>query len=159
MKRSPMPPSTKPMKRSTFKPKDKKADKDSVVKTLARHGRLTERHLDMRHTRSGLKSKGPVMTPIRKAARGQDCTLRIPGVCNWNPETTVLCHSPYLESGRGMGLKAPDEEACFGCSSCHDMLDRRTPWSSWMTPFKMDGFFIKAMNATHVILKAKGLIP
>lgn len=159
MKRAAIKPGTKPMKQSGFKPKDKKADKNSVVNTLSRHGRLTERHLDMRHTRSGLKSKGPVMTPIRKAARGEDCTLRIPGVCNWNPETTVLCHSPYLESGRGMGLKSSDQEAVFGCSSCHDLLDRRTPWPSWMTQFKMEGFFIKAMNATHVILKSKGLLP
>lgn len=99
------------------------------------------------------------MTPIRKAARGQDCTLRIPGVCNYNPETTVLCHSPYLSSGRGMGLKAPDEDACFGCSSCHDRLDRRAPWPSWMTEFKMEGAFIRARNATHEILKKKGLLP
>lgn len=108
--------------------------------------------------KSTMKSKGPRMTPIRKAARGQDCTLRIPGVCNFNPETTVLCHSPFLESGRGMGLKAPDTEACFGCCNCHDILDRRVPWPSWMTSFKLEGAFIGARNLTHEILRKKGLI-
>ena len=108
--------------------------------------------------RAKMKSKGPKMTPIRKAAKGQDCTLRIPGVCNWDPETTVLCHSPFLESGRGMGLKAPDTEACFGCCNCHDVLDRRVPWPSWMTPFKLEGAFIGARNLTHEVLRKKGLL-
>lgn len=141
MKRTAMKPSTKPMARSQgFKPKTASASKAPAP-------------------RQPMKSKGPRMTPIRKAARGQDCTLRIPGVCNYNPETTVLCHSPYLSSGRGMGLKAPDEDACFGCSACHDRLDRRQPWPSWMTEFKMEGAFIRARNATHIILKTLGLIP
>lgn len=133
MKRTAMNPSTKPMARTAFK-----------LKPVAE--------------RKPMKSSGPKMMPIRKAARGQDCTLRIPGVCNWNPETTVLCHSPFLESGRGMGLKAPDEEACFGCSACHDVLDRRVPGPSWLTPFKLEGAFIRAKNLTHEILKKKGLI-
>ncbi len=139
MKRTAMKPSTKPMNRGTgFKPK-------ATSKAPA--------------PRQPMKSKGPKMTPIRKAARGQDCTLRIPGVCNYNQETTVLCHSPYLSSGRGMGLKAPDTEACFGCEACHSVLDRRTRWPSWMTEFKMEGAFIGARNATHVILKKMGLLP
>lgn len=108
--------------------------------------------------RAKMKSRGPKMTPIRKAARGQDCTLRIPGICNYNTETTVLCHSNYLSDGKGLGLKAPDTEACFGCSACHDVLDRRAPWPSWMTEFKMEGAFIRARNATHIILKKMGLM-
>jgi hypothetical protein len=138
MKRSGFAPRTKPMPRAGLKPA-------ATAKAPA--------------TRPKMKSRGPKMTPIRKAAQGQDCTLRIPGVCNYNPETTVLCHSPYLSSGRGMGLKAPDTEACFGCSSCHDHLDKRVPWRSWMTDFLMEGAFIRARNATHEILKKKGLLP
>lgn len=29
---------------------------------------------------------------LRKTARGRECQLRVPGVCNFNPETTVLAH-------------------------------------------------------------------
>lgn len=59
---------------------------------------------------------------LRDSARGQECTLRIPGVCNFNPETTVLAH---LACGqKGMGLKSPDNMAVFACS-CHDLLDGR----------------------------------
>lgn len=64
---------------------------------------------------AGLKTKGPRSTPIRNAARGQDCTLRL-AVCNFDPDTTVLCHSNFLADGKGMGLKAPDTAAAFGCS-------------------------------------------
>ncbi|MBC7213069.1 MAG: DUF1364 family protein, partial [Pseudomonas sp.] len=29
-----------------------------------------------------------VSKKVRESARGQDCTVRIPGICNFNPETT-----------------------------------------------------------------------
>ncbi|HBS0984508.1 DUF1364 family protein, partial [Klebsiella pneumoniae] len=32
------------------------------------------------------------MANLRKAARGRECTVRIPGYCNGNPETSVLAH-------------------------------------------------------------------
>lgn len=60
---------------------------------------------------------------LRDSARGQECTLRIPGVCNFNPETTVLAHIACGQ--KGMGLKSPDNMAVFACSCCHDVLDGR----------------------------------
>lgn len=105
-----------------------------------------------------MKSKGPRMTPIRKAARGQDCTLQIPGVCNANPETVVLCHSNQLADGKGMGLKAPDTEGCFGCSACHDVLDGRKPRPEWMSYNMLLGAFEGAKQATQAILRRMGLM-
>lgn len=32
------------------------------------------------------------MTDLCKAARGRECQVRIPGVCNGNDETSVLAH-------------------------------------------------------------------
>lgn len=60
---------------------------------------------------------------IRKAAEGETCTFQIAGVCNYNNETTVLCHLPSETSGKG--LKSTDLCAAFGCSSCHDAIDDR----------------------------------
>ena len=60
-------------------------------------------------------------TDFRKLARGRDCQIRIPGVCNGNPETVVLCHLP----GAGMGRKSNDLFAAYGCSACHDLVDGR----------------------------------
>lgn len=63
------------------------------------------------------------MSKLRKSARGKHCTLRIPGVCNGNPETTVLCHIRL--PGTGIGRKPPDWQAVYGCSNCHDAFDGR----------------------------------
>jgi hypothetical protein len=106
-----------------------------------------------------LKSTRPKMTPIRRAARGQECTLQILGVCNGEPETVVLCHSNSLADGKGMGLKAPDTAACFGCSSCHDILDGRRPRPHGMTAENVDAYFRYAVERTHAILRSKGLMP
>lgn len=73
--------------------------------------------------RKPMKSSRSRMTPIRRSAKGQDCTLRIPGICNWNPETTVWCHSNESVDGKGMGIKARDVEGCYGCSACHAYYD------------------------------------
>lgn len=105
-----------------------------------------------------MKARGPKMTPIRRAARDQECTLRIPGVCNMDPATTVLCHSNLVSDGKGMGLKAPDSAACFGCSACHDVLDGRRPRPDWLTRDMLLGAFERARDATHEILKQKGIL-
>ena len=60
---------------------------------------------------------------IRNAAKGQDCTFRIPGACNYDIETTVLCHLP--DESKGMGRKSDDICSAFGCSGCHDAIDGR----------------------------------
>lgn len=103
------------------------------------------------------KSKGPKMTPIRRAARDQDCTLRLDG-CNHDSTTTVLCHSNFLADGKGMGLKAPDTAAAFGCSACHDMLDGRRPRPPGFSMLDLEGAFYVAMKRTHAILHRMGLM-
>jgi hypothetical protein len=105
-----------------------------------------------------LRTRGPKMTPIRRSARGESCTLLIPGICTGDTSTTVLCHSNRLEDGKGMGLKAPDTEACYGCSACHDVLDGRRPLPGWMTRAQLDHVFDRARKITQEKLKEKGLM-
>ena len=65
------------------------------------------------------------MTDLRKLAKDKPCLVRIPGVCNHNPETTVLAH--YSLTGiSGWRLKSPDWIGAWCCSSCHDEVDGRT---------------------------------
>ena len=59
------------------------------------------------------------MSKLRKSARGRECTVRIYGVCNHDPATTVLAHI----NGAGMGMKHNDLHGAFSCSSCHAWLD------------------------------------
>ncbi|MEE3636514.1 DUF1364 domain-containing protein [Pseudomonas sp. AL 58] len=62
---------------------------------------------------------------LSKAARGRECQVRIPGVCNGNPETTVLAH--YRMSGTcGVGMKPNDLQGAWACSACHDACDGRS---------------------------------
>lgn len=61
---------------------------------------------------------------LRKKAKGQECQIRLPGVCNFDPATTVLAH--YRIAGlSGMGIKPPDWLGAWACSACHDAVDRR----------------------------------
>ena len=59
---------------------------------------------------------------LRQLARGKECQIRIPGVCNHDPETTVLAHWRGLGLS-GIGKKAPDELAAWACSECHRFVD------------------------------------
>lgn len=58
---------------------------------------------------------------LRKYAMGKPCLIRVPGVCNHNPETTVLCHL----NGAGLAVKHHDLFGAWGCSNCHDAVDGR----------------------------------
>ena len=62
---------------------------------------------------------------LRKAARGRECQVRLVGVCNGDPATTVLAHYRLMGLS-GIGIKSPDIFGAFSCSSCHDAIDRRT---------------------------------
>lgn len=65
------------------------------------------------------------MPNLRKLARGQPCQVRLPGICNGNPDTTVLAH--YRLAGTcGIGIKPDDSQGAWACSACHDEIDRRT---------------------------------
>lgn len=57
-------------------------------------------------------------------ARGQNCNLQVPTICNRNPETTVAAHSNSAKHGKAGARKADDNYIVFGCSACHSWLDQ-----------------------------------
>lgn len=61
---------------------------------------------------------------LLQSARGQDCTVMIPGVCNGNSETVVAAHANWQEYGKGGALKAHDIFHARACSACHAELDQ-----------------------------------
>ncbi|WP_226941049.1 nuclease domain-containing protein [Janthinobacterium violaceinigrum] len=148
MKRSPMNPG-KPLAGSPFK-RTSPMPSTGMLSVQAFQRTAPKRKV-------GLKSKGPVSTAIRRSARGQDCTLRL-AVCNFDPDTTVLCHSNFLADGKGVGLKAPDTAAAFGCSACHDVLDGRRPRPADLSLAGLEAAFRAAVGATHEILRSMGLL-
>lgn len=153
MKRSAIKRSTAPMKSGGF---SRQAGR-SPVASIGILGLSSLQRKSTPKRKAGLKTKAPRSTPIRRAARGQDCTLRL-AVCNFDPDTTVLCHSNFLADGKGMGLKAPDTAAAFGCSACHDVLDGRRPRPADLSLTSLEAAFRAAVGITHEILRSMGLL-
>lgn len=59
---------------------------------------------------------------LTKLARGMVCQVRLPNICNHNPETTILAH--YRLAGiSGFGIKPPSLIGAWCCSSCHSYVD------------------------------------
>ena len=73
------------------------------------------------------------MSKITQSAKGKDCTIRIPGVCNGKSETVVHCHL----NGGGMAIKVNDVFGARGCSACHDVVDFRVKTEFSRTEIKL----------------------
>jgi hypothetical protein len=67
------------------------------------------------------------MKDLRTFARGKPCMVRLAGICNFNPETTVLAHIRRANVA-GMGQKPSNLCALFACSACHDVIDGRADY-------------------------------
>jgi len=91
---------------------------------------------------------------LRESARDRGCTLRLPGHCNGNPETSVLCHLPF--GGTGMGTKVSDDHAVVACSGCHDALDARA--LKKVSQQEVLESVIRAMAETRAMWRAEGLV-
>lgn len=93
---------------------------------------------------------------LRDAARGMPCQIRLSGICNGNPETTVLAH--YRLAGTcGMGLKPPDIMGAWACSACHDAVDGRTPLGDYLKS-QVRFWFAEGVLRTLYELDKRGLI-
>ena len=91
-------------------------------------------------------------TKIRKSARGQDCQIRIPGFCNFDPATTVLCHL----GGAGAGMKSHDIHGAYGCYECHLIVDGQH--MTYHSREQIKVWFFEAMVRTQLIELDMGLI-
>ena len=109
------------------------------------------------------------MSRITESARGEECQVRIPGVCNRDSNTVVFAHL----NGGGIGQKHPDSEGAYTCSACHDAYDRRsttydgdnlripgnTPGVIHVyTPDDIDLMFFEGCVRTRKILIDEGLL-
>lgn len=54
---------------------------------------------------------------FRHLAKGQDCKVRVPRICNFDPATTALAHL-RMAGITGAGQKAPDILGAHACSAC-----------------------------------------
>ena len=94
----------------------------------------------------GIKSQA-----LRDSAKGQPCTFEILGVCNHDPETTVLCH--IRDESKALGKKANDWSGAFGCSACHEAIDQHK-----LSAFQKLWYSHRALQRTITIWRDMGLL-
>ena len=95
------------------------------------------------------------MSKIRESARGQQCQIRLVGICNHNPDTVVLAH--YRMAGTcGIGMKPNDIQAAYACSQCHDASDGRLKTD--LSPDEIRTAFVEGVMRTQQILIKQGLL-
>jgi hypothetical protein len=102
-------------------------------------------------TENEARVMGMISQKLRNSARGQPCHFQIPGVCNGDPETTVLCH--IRDERKGLGNKASDWSSAFGCSACHDTIDQHK-----LPPEDETFYSFRAMQRTWDYWITAGLI-
>lgn len=88
-----------------------------------------------------------------KSAEGQECQIRIPGYCNFNPETTIFAHI----NGAGMGFKHHNIHGAYACSNCHDVVDGRRKHNEF-TNDEVELMFLQGVVRTQIIMIEIGII-
>jgi len=73
------------------------------------------------------------MSKITEFARGQECQIRIPGMCCRDNATTVWCHGNGSAAGKGIGMKSHDALGAIGCYVCHGVVDGSIPRTNGLT--------------------------
>ena len=91
------------------------------------------------------------MSRITDSARGQECQIRLSGICSFNTEQTVFAHLP---SGF-KGFKNSDMQGAYACLHCHDEVDRRT--MNLESDF-VELEFRRGVEKTQLLLEKAGLI-
>lgn len=97
------------------------------------------------------------MSKITASANGEDCQVRIPGVCTFDPEKTIWSHCRHGAAGKGRGLKALDIAGAYACTACDAAYDQMIGVKH-MTRAEVDLDWFHGHVRSLVILKDKGLI-
>jgi hypothetical protein len=87
--------------------------------------------------------------------------LRLPGVCNRDPETTVWAHHNKLAGGKAKGKKLArfDHIGAYACYACHMVLDGQAKRPAHLSLGTVELTMARAVRESEGRLKAKGLWP
>lgn len=85
---------------------------------------------------------------LTRAARGRECQVRLEGICNFDPATTVLGHARIVGLS-GLGYKLDSMLGAHVCSSCHAASDADN---------KHELDFLRGVLRTQALLLKEGLI-
>lgn len=98
------------------------------------------------------------MSRITESARGEDCTVRIIGICRGDPAYTIWSHARWIRAGRGKGIKAVDLAWAYACTACDALFDGQMKPPEGMTREEIDKDWMMGHLESLVILSNKGLI-
>lgn len=80
-----------------------------------------------------LKVLDRVRNDIRQSAKGEECYVRLTGVCCGGTEHTIWSHAPLGSAGKGGQIKALDLCGAFCCTACDAVVDGQAPMPAGMT--------------------------
>ncbi len=98
------------------------------------------------------------MSKITESARGEECQVRIVGVCTFDTTKTIWSHARWNAAGRGKGIKAPDIAGAYACTACDAAYDGQRPVLG-MKRGDIDADWCMGHFRSLLILREKGLIP
>lgn len=96
------------------------------------------------------------MSKIRESARGEQCQVRIIGVCTGDPAHTIWSHARHAAAGKGKGIKAIDIAGAYACTACDAAYDQLAGVSH-MSRLEVDNDWFMGHLRSLVILNNKGL--
>lgn len=92
---------------------------------------------------------------LRKEAKGRNCMVRLPGICCFDNDTTVLAHV-RISGVSGMGIKSDDALGAWACYPCHMAIDGQTKTA--MTREELRLAHLEGMARTIAVLRKEGLL-
>lgn len=104
-----------------------------------------------------LKTPDRVDHAIRQSAKGEECTVRIPGVCTFDPDKTIWSHAPLGAAGKGKSIKALDLCGAYCCTACDAVLDMQASLPPGLTRAEVLIDWFYGHMRSLVRLRQKGL--
>ena len=86
-----------------------------------------------------------------RSARGQQCQVRIPGICNFDTDTTVFAHL----NGAGWAMKHSSIHGAYCCSDCHLWLDGVAPG---YTRDEQKLYHLEGVIRTQILMIKNGIL-
>ena len=87
-----------------------------------------------------------------RSAEEQECQVRIPGACSFDPAKTIFAHL----NGGGMAMKHSSIHGAYCCSKCHDVVDGRSPTKFSQDELKL--WLLEGVIRTQIIMINSGLL-
>lgn len=127
----------------------------TMTKPIAR---LLTKDDTARHNPGEQKTPERKSQAIRDSARGEECQVRIPGVCTGNNDHTIWSHAPLGAAGKGRGIKSLDIAGAYCCTACDATLDQATGRAKAITREDVLLAWFEGHMRSLVILRQKGLV-